>query len=122
MQEFTAKEIEGIVKAMQEPEVSSLKIPLRPSISKVEFAPLSEELSLERGDFGQLKVEIEVLYGKTHLTVSELSELHVGGVISLDEEAGSQYEIVANGKKVAFGELVTQEGSYGIKITRLCNF
>lgn len=119
MSELTQKEIEGIVKAMQEPQVSSPKIPLRPPISKIEFSSLRSEPSAERGQFANLKVHIEVLYGKTQLTLKELSDLHVGGVIALDQEEGTQYEVLANGKKVAFGELVTTEGHFGIKITKL---
>ncbi len=110
MTEFTAAEIAGIVKAIEEPPK-----PLR-KIAKVEFSPLTEELSKERGSFDHLKVNIEVLYGKTTLSLKELSNLHPGSVIPLPQEENGLVEVLANGKPFGRGEIVSIDGRFGIKL------
>lgn len=129
MREFTQDEIESIVKTMQSSSLDQIdqKIPLRPPgsygpIAKVEFAALTEELSApiherERGRFENLKVHLEVIYGSTTLSLKQLSELQTGSVLHLDNEIKNTVDILANGKKVAQGEIVTLDGHFGIKIT-----
>jgi flagellar motor switch protein FliN/FliY len=127
MREFTTEEIDSIVKTMQtsQRDLDDQKIPLRETtlqgpISRVEFSQLREEKTTPmrlKPSLDHLKVHIDVLYGSTNLTLKELSSLQSGQVIALDEETSSTLTILANGKKIARGEVVTLDGHFGIKIT-----
>ncbi len=132
MSEFTPDEIEGIIKAMShEPleQDEEGKIPLLPpgsygAISKVAFTPiegekprpLSELTEKERTDFESLKAHIEVVYGKTKLNLKELAALKEGSLIPLDDLCDDLVEVYVNGIKVGRGEVVTVDGSFGVKI------
>ncbi|MCC5832304.1 MAG: FliM/FliN family flagellar motor switch protein [Chlamydiales bacterium] len=131
MSEFTPDEIEGIVKAIsQEPsEEEGGKIPVLPPgsygpISKVAFTPISGEkprpLSLlsekERSSFEHLKAHVEVVFGKTKLTLKELAALEEGSLLPLDELCDDLVDIYVNHIKIGRGEVVTVDGRYGVKI------
>jgi flagellar motor switch protein FliN len=120
MSEFTQEEIDGIVKALAEPSSAPLdqKIPLRP-LYKVEFSPLEEETRGEKPSLEHLPVEIEVLFGKTTIPLKKLLSLHQGGILDLDQEVDQKVEILANGKKIGYGEIVSSEGKFGVKIVQL---
>lgn len=132
MSEFTPDEIEGIVKAMsQKPptEEEAQKIPLRPpgsygKASKVAFSPiegekprpLSELTEREYTNFENLKAHVEVVFGKTKLTLKELASLEEGALLPLDELCDDLVDIYVNGTKVGRGEVVTVDGRFGVKI------
>ncbi len=132
MSEFTPDEIEGIVKAMsQEPPSKEKggKIPLLPpgsygTISKVAFTPiegerprpLSELNDEERSEFESLKAKVEVVYGKTKLSLKELAALEKGSLLPLDELCDDLVDIYVNGTKVGRGEIVSVDGRFGVKI------
>jgi flagellar motor switch protein FliN len=119
MSDFTSSQVEEIMKAMHEaPPPVDQKVPLRKPIAKVEFSSLTEEKGGERGDFADLKVRLEVLYGKSMMTLQELLELQEGGLLPLGEEENAQVEIVANGRTIGRGEIVATEGRFGVRITQ----
>jgi len=62
-----------------------------------------------------VKVTVEV--GRTRMPLSELVELGPGSLITLDRESHEPADILVNGKVVARGEVVTIDGSYGVRIT-----
>ena len=124
MSDFTNNQVEEIMRAMQgQLPPADQKVPLRKAISKVEFSSLSEEtLSQEtrgeRGDFADLKVHVQVLYGQSTMTLRELLELREGGILPLHEEENAQVEIVANGRTIGRGEIVACEGRFGVRVTQ----
>lgn len=65
----------------------------------------------------QVKVSVEI--GRTRLTLGELSKLGPGSVVELDRELHEPADILANGKIVARGEIVTVGNRYGVRITQL---
>jgi flagellar motor switch protein FliN/FliY len=62
-----------------------------------------------------VKVTVEV--GRTRMPLAELVELGPGSLVTLDREAHEPADILVNGKVVARGEVVTIDGSYGVRIT-----
>lgn len=132
MSEFTTDEIEGIFKAMSKSAVKSdkeAKIPLRPpgsygAVSKVTFAPIdgdkpkkvSELTEKEKKHFSSLKASVEVFYGKTKLSLKELSALEKGSLLVLDDLCDDLVDIHVNGTKVGRGEIVAVDGHFGVKI------
>ena len=64
-------------------------------------------------------VRVTVEVGRTKIPLSELVDLGPGSLVVLDREAHEPADILVNGKIVATGEVVTIDGSYGIRITRV---
>ena len=66
-----------------------------------------------------VQVPVEVVLGRTVLTVGDLAELGEGSLVCLDNLAGEPVEFIAAGRKIAIGEVVVMEENFGIRITGL---
>jgi len=55
--------------------------------------------------------------GRTSKKIADILDFGVGTVIELDKLVGEALDILANGKKVAKGEVVVVDENYGIRIT-----
>ncbi|WP_082961418.1 FliM/FliN family flagellar motor switch protein [Vibrio breoganii] len=66
-----------------------------------------------------LEMSIEVDCKKINLT--ELKQLHPGSVISLNKKVGEPVNIKLNGTTKAYGQIVEENGTYGVRITKLVN-
>jgi flagellar motor switch protein FliN len=64
-------------------------------------------------------VRVTVEVGRRRLTLAELSKLGPGALLVLDREAHEPADILVNGKVVARGEIVTVDGSYGVRVTEV---
>lgn len=62
-------------------------------------------------------LEITVELGKTGKKINEILDFGVGSVIELDRLVGEPLDILANGKRIAKGEVVVVDENYGIRIT-----
>lgn len=62
-------------------------------------------------------LNITVELGRTSKRISEILEFAPGTVIELDKIVGEPLDVLANGKKIATGEVVVVDENYGIKIT-----
>lgn len=62
-------------------------------------------------------LEITVELGRTTKRIQEILDFGVGTVIELDKLVGESLDILANGKKIAKGEVVVVDENYGIRIT-----
>jgi len=62
-------------------------------------------------------VRVTVEVGRTKIPLSELVDLGPGSLVVLDREAHEPADILVNGKIVAQGEVVTMDGSYGVRVT-----
>lgn len=69
------------------------------------------------GNLMDVPVRVTVEVGRTKIPLSELVELGPGSLVVLDREAHEPADILVNGKIVAHGEVVTMDGSYGIRVT-----
>lgn len=62
-------------------------------------------------------LEITVELGKTGKRINEILDFGIGTVVELDRLVGESLDVLANGKRIAKGEVVVVEENYGIRIT-----
>ena len=64
-----------------------------------------------------IPIEITAILGRTKMSLNEILELGRGSLIELDTLENQEVEILVNGKKVAYGQVVISNQNFGIKIT-----
>jgi flagellar motor switch protein FliN/FliY len=66
-----------------------------------------------------VKVKLTVELGSCQLAMRDVLQLNVGSIVKLDKTAQAPVDIYANQKRIARGEVVVVDDSYGIKIIEL---
>ena len=66
-----------------------------------------------------IPIEITAILGRTKMSLNEILELGRGSLIELDTLENQEVEILVNGKKVAYGQVVISNQNVGIKITEV---
>ena len=66
-----------------------------------------------------IPIEITANLGRTKMSLNEILELGRGSLIELDTLENQEVEILVNGKKVAYGQVVISNQNFGIKITEV---
>lgn len=66
-----------------------------------------------------VQVPIEVILGKTELSVMDISRIGDGSIIQLDSFAGEPIPLRAADEIIAYGEVVVIDEHFGIRVTRL---
>ncbi len=99
---------------------------VKSGISRAQFTQLNEKSSQSspsiEAELQHIKLHIEVVLGRSKISLENLLKLQIGHVIPLDKWAGEPVEILANGKKIALGEVVvTEEENFGVKILEFIN-
>ncbi|OPJ60870.1 flagellar motor switch phosphatase FliY [Clostridium oryzae] len=64
-------------------------------------------------------LEISVVLGKAKKSIGDILALGTGSLIELDKLAEEPVEILVNGKRVAFGEVVVVDENFGVRITNI---
>lgn len=64
-------------------------------------------------------LEISVVLGRTKKNIKDILNLGTGSLIELDKLAEEPVEILVNGKKVAYGEVVVVDENFGVRITNI---
>lgn len=64
-----------------------------------------------------IPIEITAVLGRTKMSLNEILELGKGSLIELDTLDNQEVEILVNGKKIAYGQVVIAQQNFGIKIT-----
>ncbi len=64
-----------------------------------------------------IPLEITVELGRTKKKIKEILEFSPGSVLELNKVIGESLDVLANGKKIATGEVVVVDDNYGIKIS-----
>ena len=67
----------------------------------------------------KVRVPVEVVLGRTELTVDDIAGLGVGSIIELEALAGEPVEFMAAGECIARGEVVVIDEFFGIRLTRI---
>ena len=75
----------------------------------------------EIGHLADMPIAIEVELDRKIMTLREIIELDVGGVVRMSRSAGENVDILAGGKVVGFGEIVVIEEMMGIRVTDFWN-
>ena len=68
-----------------------------------------------------IPIEVSVELGRTEMKIQDVSVLEAGASIILTNTEGEPLEIFANGRLIAKGEVVVENGRYGIRITEVIN-
>ncbi len=66
-----------------------------------------------------IEVKLTVEVGNTEVKIKDLLRLNEGSVIELDRLAGDALDILANGTKIAKGEVVMVGEKFGIRFTEV---
>ena len=77
---------------------------------------------LDMDTIRNIKVNVQAVLGGISMSVSKLSNLKEGELVSLEKTIGEEIEILANGQLIAHGEIVVIEGDipkFGITITSI---
>ena len=101
------------------------KDPNTVTVQPVQFASF-EDLDQVQGPQNQnlnilldVKLQLSVELGKTELPIKKVLELTKGSIVTLSKAAGEPVELYANGKLIAYGEVVVIEDSFGLRITHI---
>ena len=95
------------------------------TVQPVQFASFDEEENVHGKENKNLdllmnvNLQMSVELGRTELPFKKVLELTRGSIVSLDKLAGEPVELFANGKLVAFGEVVVIEDNFGLRITNI---
>lgn len=105
-----------------QPERESFENP-KVEVQQAEFKPLNETKvkSVPRNIDLILDVplEISVVLGRTKKNIKDILNFGTGSLIELDKLAEEPVEILVNGKKVAYGEVVVVDENFGVRITSI---
>jgi len=97
-----------------QPQVDVRKASFQPlTKSSVHNCPKNIDLILD------VKLEISVVLGKTKKNIRDILNLGTGSLIELDKLAEEPVDILVNGKKVAYGEVVVVDENFGVRITSI---
>ena len=95
------------------------------TVQPVQFASF-EDLEQVQGPHNQnlnilldVKLQLTVELGRTELPIKKVLELTKGSIVTLNKAAGEPVELYANGKLIAYGEVVVIEDNFGLRITHI---
>ena len=92
-------------------------------VEKAEFQPLTETKTVSQSRnidlIMDVPLEITVVLGRTKKNIRDVLSFSTGSLIQLDKLADEPVEILVNGKKVAYGEVVVVDESFGVRITSI---
>lgn len=64
-------------------------------------------------------LNVSVVLGRTKKSIKDILDLSNGSLIELDKLAEEPVEILVNGKKIAYGEVVVVDENFGVRITNI---
>ncbi|MBU3218533.1 flagellar motor switch phosphatase FliY [Clostridium algidicarnis] len=114
--EIYEKSIEESAITMKQEEVD---------VQKASFQPLEEQRvqgNVKNIDLIlDVPLEISVVLGRTKKSIKDILSLGTGSLVELDKLAEEPVEILVNGKRVAYGEVVVVDENFGVRITSIVN-
>ncbi len=95
-----------------------------PEAHPVEFPQASRSRSgaaipLER--FADVSIEISVEIGRVTMSIGELMQLGEGAVVELNRSVSEPVDIMAQGVRIASGEVVVIEDRFAVRITEIAS-
>jgi flagellar motor switch protein FliN/FliY len=74
---------------------------------------------MKSGTINDVMVDLEVVLGTAHHSVSDVARISEGSIIELNSLAGEPVELRAGGERIGFGEVVVIDESFGIRVTSI---
>ncbi len=71
------------------------------------------------GILDDVKIVLSIEIGRAQIKIKDLLNLTKDSVIDLNKNAGEPVDILANGKIIAKGMIVTVNGKYNVKLTSM---
>jgi flagellar motor switch protein FliN len=68
-----------------------------------------------------IELEVTLRFGQREMSLGEILNLSAGSVIELEQQVQDPVELLVGGRVVAWGEVVTVEGNYGLRVTGLAS-
>lgn len=97
-------------------ELNTTEQPIAPVLSEVEpIIKKASGLSL----INEIPVEISVEVSRTSLLLKEMMELGPENIIMLDKKEGEPVDVKVNGVLFGTGQIIAQDGKYGVQILSL---
>lgn len=69
--------------------------------------------------FGDVSVRLSVELGRTEMPLRDVLSLGQGSVVALNRLTDELLDVTANGKVIAQGEVVAQDGKFALRIVNL---
>jgi flagellar motor switch protein FliN/FliY len=69
--------------------------------------------------FGEVTVRLSVELGRTDMPLKDVLALGEGSVVPLDRLTDELLDVTANGKVIARGEVIAQDGRFALRIVSL---
>ncbi len=98
------------------------------SVSPVEFISFEDENQHLSDDpkanldiMQDVKMHITVELGRARSSVKKILDLSKGSIVELNKVAGEQVELYANGRFIAYGEVIVIEDKFGLRVTNISN-
>lgn len=108
--------------ATREVEVQRRPEPLKEiNVKEAAFEPLgASTISNQNRNIDlilDVPLQVSVELGKTKMSIKDVLELGNGSLIELDKLTEEPVEVLINGKRVAYGEVVVVDENFGVRIT-----
>jgi flagellar motor switch protein FliN/FliY len=104
-------------------EVKARPAEPRVEVQRAAFQPLEQSATYSTPKNIDLildvPLEISVVLGKTKKSIRDILNFGTGSLIELDKLAEEPVEILVNGKRVAYGEVVVVDENFGVRITSI---
>jgi flagellar motor switch protein FliN len=68
-----------------------------------------------------IELPIVIRFGHTEMALRDIARLSAGSVIEFDRGIDEPVQVMINGHVVAWGEVVTVKGSYGVRISEIAS-
>lgn len=66
-----------------------------------------------------IELKVDVILGRTKMSLKDIFELAKGSLIELDTFENQEVEIFVNGRQIGYGQVVIVEQNFGVKITSI---
>jgi len=103
-------------------QVSSQEESQTPEVHPAEFpeaARTRSKASLPLERFSDVQVEIAVEIGRVTMSIGELLQLGQGSVVELDRDLNEPVSVMAQGVRIASGEVVVIDDHFAVRITEI---
>jgi flagellar motor switch protein FliN/FliY len=100
---------------------SALEHPRTTTAGSVQMAQEQAEGGIGVAMAQEVPVLVEVRLGAVTMPIAALTRLAQGQVLTLAQPVGSPVEVLAGGRVLALGELVSVEGRVGVRLTQVRN-
>ncbi|MEW8956209.1 flagellar motor switch phosphatase FliY [Clostridium sp.] len=99
-----------------------IEVEPRVQVHQAEFQPLKSSSPSNHQNIDlilDVPLEISVVLGRTKKNIKDILSLGTGSLIELDKLAEEPVEVLVNGKRIAYGEVVVVDENFGVRITNI---